>query len=271
MAGRTVTLALAQGAKTGDTLDLVVTRVTPQAIFAALAQTGNTSTNTGLSNTGRLISFLLTGQPSPGPSALSQGQPLLAAPPEDSSRLAPALHDALAESGLFYESHQARWISGGLETANLQREPQAQQQAAIAGDLPGARHGGANGTPDVVPDNLIPLVHRQLEALASHQLVWQGQVWPGQTMEWEIEEPPDERSAAGQEQEESWNTTLRLTLPRLGGVEAQLHLTPAGVAVRLQADDPAAIEALRTGGGWLSDALAAVDVPLTGMVVEQRK
>jgi hypothetical protein len=35
------------------------------------------------------------------------------------------------------------------------------------------------------------------------------------------------------EPEPYWNTTLRLTLPGLGGIEARLHLTPAGVAIRL--------------------------------------
>lgn len=67
-----------------------------------------------------------------------------------------------------------------------------------------------------------------------------------------------------------WNTTLRLTLPRLGGVEAQLHLTPAGVALRLRTDDADALQALEAGREALASALDAANVPLTGMVVEQR-
>ena len=59
-------------------------------------------------------------------------------------------------------------------------------------------------------------------------------------------------------------------MPRLGGVEAQLHLTPAGVALRLRADDPATIRALDAGGAALASALEAANLKLTGLVVEPR-
>ena len=63
---------------------------------------------------------------------------------------------------------------------------------------------------------------------------------------------------------------LRLTLPRLGGVEARLHLTPAGVAMRLIADSDTTRQALKAAEPRLADALAATDVPLTGLVAELR-
>ena len=59
-------------------------------------------------------------------------------------------------------------------------------------------------------------------------------------------------------------------MPRLGGVEAQLHLTPAGVALRLRADDAATIRALDAGGTALASALEAANLKLTGLVVEPR-
>ena len=49
-------------------------------------------------------------------------------------------------------------------------------------------------------------------------------------------DPERDRAAAEDGAEAYWNTTLRLTLPGLGGVEARLHLTPAGVAMRLITD-----------------------------------
>ena len=122
----------------------------------------------------------------------------------------------------------------------------------------------------MVPERLMPLVHQQLDALATQNYVWHGQVWPGQSLEWEIEDPERDARGEGDETSPEWNTTLRLTLPRLGGVEARLHLTAAGIALRLVADDAEAVSALQAAHGRLDEALAAADVPLTGFVAERR-
>ena len=281
--GRDVTLALPQAANAGDTLELVVSHVTPRAVFATLAQpttsTGTAAATPALSQTGRLISFLLTGQPAAQTAALNGGQPMLAAAPQgpgDSTLLASRLSTALEQSGLFYESHQARWLAGKLDTAALMQEPQGRSPMPPA--TPAAAPGGtetittpraANEGLAPIPERLLPLVHQQLDAVATQNFVWQGQVWPGQTMEWEIEDPAaDGRS--GDEPDQNWTSTLRLTLPRLGGVEARLHLTPAGVAMRLIADSDTTRQALAAAETRLADALAAADVPLTGLVAELR-
>ncbi|GAB1459598.1 hypothetical protein MASR2M50_13720 [Thauera sp.] len=124
--------------------------------------------------------------------------------------------------------------------------------------------------PTAIPERLMPVVHQQLDALATQQYVWQGQAWPGQRFEWWIEDPQHEGEQAGEEAENAWNTTLRLTLPRLGGVEARLHLTPAGVALRLVADDTATLQTLDGGAAALASALEAANLKLTGLVIEPR-
>ena len=338
VAGQQMTLSLNSAAKSGDTLELEVSQVTPRAVFARIvgAETaaGNTaSAQPALSQTGRLISFLLTGQPTPQPASLAGNQPLLNTPPASGAQLVPMLRQALGQSGLFYESHQAQWVLGKLDTAALLREPQGQQSAPGAGAgqpgtgastnatgqagaatasatpstpaapaAPAAQSAAtaaariAGGTDDTaqlnatrspaslragveeaapvraqpIPERLMPVVHQQLDALATQQYVWQGQAWPGQPIEWVIEDPQGEGSREGDDAEPTWNTTLRLTMPRLGGVEAQLHLTPAGVALRLRADDPATIHALDAGGAALASALEAANLKLTGLVVEPR-
>ncbi|HRP22723.1 MAG TPA: flagellar hook-length control protein FliK [Thauera sp.] len=324
VAGQQMTLALNTAAKSGDTLELEVSQVTPRAVFARVVgvDAGTTSTASAqpmLSQTGRLISFLLTGQPTPQPAALAANQPLLNAPPTSGAPLVPLLRQALGQSGLFYESHQTQWVLGKLDTAALQREPQGQQMVAPRAPAPpgpqgataaattavspppnpaaaataggtaqaGAAAGGAAETSRTaaanqaavqevaaprgqpIPERLMPIVHQQLDALATQHYLWQGQAWPGQRFEWLIEDPQREGGEA--EAEPSWNTTLRLTLPRLGGVEAQLHLTPAGVALRLRADDPATIGRLDAGAAALASALEAANLKLTGLVVEPRE
>jgi hypothetical protein len=312
VAGQQMTLSLNTAAKSGDTLELEVSQVTPRAVFARIvggeAAAGNAaSAQPALSQTGRLISFLLTGQPTPQPASLAGNQPLLNAPPASGTQLVPLLRQALGQSGLFYESHQAQWVLGKLDTAALLREPQGQQappsasqpgtgnaaattgQAAQAARLAGgadeatqldstrnaaALRAGVDETAPVraqpIPERLMPVVHQQLDALATQQYMWQGQAWPGQPIEWLIEDPQGEGRKEGEDAESTWNTTLRLTMPRLGGVEAQLHLTPAGVALRLLADDEATIRALDAGGAALASALEAVNLKLTGLVVEPR-
>jgi hypothetical protein len=288
--GRDVILSLPQGVKAGDSLELIVSHVTPQAVFATLAQpAADTTSGAALSQTGKLISFLLTGQPAAGTASLNGGQALLAAAPQTAAataQLASNLGAAVAESGLFYESHQARWLSGQVDTASLLKEPQGRESTALLKALttapaesaesaaPATTAAASAGTKaDLAPvaERLQPLVHQQLDAIATHQLVWQGQVWPGQNMEWEIEDPARDSDGSGDEPESTWNTTLRLTLPSLGGVEARLHLTPAGIAVRLIADDSATRNTLEAAESRLAEALAAANVPLTGMVAELRQ
>lgn len=306
VAGQQVTLALSTSAKPGDTLELVVTETSPKAVFARLANpeaaaaAAPSSAQPALSQTGRLISFLLTGQPPAQAASLAGNQPLLTAPPANATQLAPMLRQALAQSGLFYEAHQAQWLAGKVDTASLLREPQAHPSPANAqhpqptaggrGNVPAnpaatalelaanERYGANAGAADEIggpragpiPERLLAVVHQQLDALATNQYVWQGQAWPGQQIEWIIEDPRNGREGDGGEDLQEWNTTLRLTLPRLGGLEAQLHLTPAGVALRLRADDAGTISALESGRTMLEESLAAAGLPLTGMVVEQR-
>lgn len=287
--GRDVVLSLPQSVKAGDTLELIVNAVTPRAVFASLANPASTpSDRPALSQAGKLISFLLTGQPTPGAASLNGGEALVPVAPRDTNaiaQLASRLGAAVSESGLFYEAHQTRWLSGQMSTAALQKEPQGQT----------TRHDGAGGGPppnvgsdntgsgpatslptgaptpaDAMPvaERLLPLVHQQLDTLATHQVVWQGQVWPGQQMEWEIEDPAGRNTTEDSDPEPYWNTTLRLTLPGLGGIEARLHLTPAGVAVRLIAGDAHSRDILAAGQPRLAAALDAANVPLTGLVAE---
>ena len=51
-------------------------------------------------------------------------------------------------------------------------------------------------------------------------------------------------------------------------VEAQLVLSPAGVALRLVTDDASSATQLQSARGGLDDALATANVPLTGFAVE---
>ncbi|QSI75315.1 flagellar hook-length control protein FliK [Niveibacterium microcysteis] len=317
VAGRSLTLSLPQSVKNGDVLELVVTHSTPQAVFARLLEpAAQEQSKANLSPAARLISQLLTGKESAeSPTALNEGNPILQRPPQNGAQLAPLLQRAVAQSGMFYEAHQAQWVEGKLSTAQLLAEPQGRlgQTALPAGPeqsasaqteqnrVPNEASTQAPSRPvtvaqtnvqteraevadaagrtaastsekglvsQMVPRELAPIVLNQLDALTTQQLTWQGQIWPGQTMEWRIEQPPDDAHGRGADQEPAeWRSSLRVTLPSLGGVEARLFLTSAGVAIHFAADSEASVGRLNAALNELGSALDAVGVPLTGAAV----
>ncbi len=290
--GRTIKLALPQQAQVGERLALVVARNTPHAVLANLAAPATTETaaRAALSPTGRLISFLLTGQPAPEPPSIARGQPLqTAAGPLNPAALAAALRQGISESGMFYESHLARWSAGDLSTEVLRREPQARQPAAqnanqTAQNAPapqgaaaaesGAAARSAAATAqtamaariDAIPERLLPVMHQQLDALATHNYSWLGQAWPGQVMELEIEDPQGDGSDADAE-DTPWKTTLRLNLPTLGGVEARIALDASGIRIKLSADDPNTTHTLEQHRGALADAMGQANITLKELLV----
>ena len=119
-----------------------------------------------------------------------------------------------------------------------------------------------------VPEQLRPLVQQQLDTIATQRMVWHGEVWPGQTMDWEIErEKAEQRQSQQEEQAPRWSTALRLTMPRLGAVSAVLQLAPEGLRVRLTAADTASAADLRQGGPALAQALATAGLRPTSIEI----
>lgn len=457
VAGRNLTLALSQSAQPGDVLNLVATEVKGNTVLARpadVAADAQVSGQANLSSAGRLISALLTGQNASGPTQLAGGAPLVASPPAEAGAarqmLAPALQQALTQSGLFYESHQQKWLSGKVQIADMLMEPQGKLSALLqqgrapvlaqAGAAPAAAQAGnaaatqtaaaatataananltatlsassataagasasaatgaaaaasansaanaaysasvlaglfadpqlvagatgqsqeagllnelaknlelvmrsvqsgqgetaASGKPaqqpaaegakaqqaqqaardaaqmlknaaagggeelknvareavranaaeaqqqaasaqqtaarQVIPERLAPIVHQQLESLATQNYLLQGMAWPGQKFEWEVED--EGHAAHGEEGElQEWKTTLRVTMPNMGGVEARVALTASGVSLRLVAEYDDTVDKLTQASAELAEALEAANVPLTGFIAEKLK
>ena len=412
VAGKSITLSLPESVKSGDVLELVVVDRTPKSIIAQLAAPGAVTAEAGaieyphttFSRAAQLIRTLLPAEGEQAAAApLNRGEPLLTQPPRTGLELAPVLGNAVAESGLFYESHQAQWVAGKLPLAELLKEPQGMHSspeakiaaqsdkllvitgtkqdgpgqplsasptaaAAAAGAesgiqlspaqlslaagqmptlegqiaLPGdeeaavekmpqptrtpeaqgpnppssdstgnagkaeaaawvkemARlHSGAQPltpqqlasglresaasqpqeynppispplTAASIPDELRPLVQQQLDSAGTQRLMWHGEVWPGQTMHWEIEWK-DQGGSAEQDAAEPWATTLRLKTPRLGEVEAGLRLGPRGVRIALVTPSAGSAADLRAAAPLLEQALASAGVPMRGFIVRQ--
>lgn len=224
---------------------------------------------------------------------LANARPILDGAPPPLPQFAALLKNTVTKSGLFYESHQAQWAAGDRPLTEILREPQgrlseprafaAAQQAAQAqqsavnnpasGQAPKvelplplpATPGNAGSAQEPVHPQTAPLVQQQLETLDQRHLLWQGQVWPGQEMRWQIEE----REAGEGEQEagREWQTRLELSLPHLGQVSALLKFTPQGIHVDLETPAPETAKTLQTAAPQLSQGMERAGLRLIEMKV----
>lgn len=390
---RDLTLALPFAAKAGDSIELEVTESDGKLTLAFVAnRTATSAANanpesvpTTFSSTGKLIGNLMTGIDGEGKRApatpLNGNQALVENMPKNAADLVPVLKQAITQSGMFYEAHQARWVAGQLPTEALRQEPQARfspaplpvtvnsafdpkisgasaslptEQAAqilqstllsnkgagsaenlvqlrlnsaynnlgSGGDLeielPPASNSASSpqqldaidkskistlptattsinvtenakpeaSTPTVqtlqrteqtanntqpgnpIPRDLTPIVQQQLDGLANQNFAWQGQVWPGQQMQWEIGEnsanPRGENGEAVQ-----WQTRLKLSLPMLGGIDAILQLRPDGeIGIKISADSEATTTRLRNSMNELREQFESAGLNLTQLSMQ---
>lgn len=279
---QTIQMQLPASIKSGDMIALQVVSTNPRLVFSMSASANPLSTPEQLSSTSRLLSALSQQQPEKGFVNATQKAPLWpAVQPPDSKQMAGALREALTQSGLFYESHQVQWLQGSRSTEQLLQEPQNQmssqataqaetsERAAIHSDVRRASPAPQEAKAPAIPEHLQPLVQQQLNALETRQMVWQGFIWPGQTMQWAIHE--HEQSAQGRESEEQrqWDTTISLNLPRLGDVSAKLQFSKSGLKLVLGASDPAARKLLSNAAAQLAAVMAENGISIANMQVIQ--
>ena len=208
---------------------------------------------------------------------------LLSGPPTDATEVSKKLQQGLKESGLFYESHLARWFGGEYTLDDLLREPQGRlssvKQGATA-HLPlvvtGDGHlktvntvvsmesmeaafnnaGKVYDSESLVDRRGIAVVREQLESLQSGQVLYRGELFPGQQMEWSVNEREAHRNKQGQ-QERAWDTSLSIDLPGLGGVTAKLKLDGNRVTLDIQVGQSDSATLLDSGRGKLVEQLQA--------------
>ena len=121
------------------------------------------------------------------------------------------------------------------------------------------------GKTSAIPEHLQPMVQQQLNALETRQMQWQGNVWPGQEMKWEVEEQAPRNPAM--EQQKQWVTQIQLDLPNLGAVAATLRFNSAGLSLTLNAETPQTRAVLGNASTRLVSALADAGIPVLSTLV----
>ena len=353
VAGQLIQMQLPAIIRSGDVVALQVISLQPRLTFGMVNSANPLSTPEQLGSTARLLSALSQQPPEKAYVRAAQTAPLWERPqPPESKQLAGLLHEALGNSGLFYESHQAQWLGGARSTAQLLQEPQNQTpeqvKAALMGNPPGkavivgetankpipsgdyagkatvandnaskpvvaydvtgkavmtsanvqtmanpganldaaasatgnAANANAASQPGAaaaahqenkttgIPEHLQPLVQQQLNALETRQVLWQGNVWPNQPMQWEIHEQAPQRHGA-EELPKQWVTQLQLNLPNLGEVGATLRFNSAGLSLTLNAGSAETRAVLGNASTRLVAALSEAGIPVLSTQVTQ--
>jgi hypothetical protein len=175
--------------------------------------------------------------------------PLLGAPSGDAAAIAKALQDGLVKSGLFYESHVAEWAEGTRPRADLAAEPQAR------------------GMPPPTDPNTAQLINLQLNAHEQGRVAWQGQLWPGRDMQWDVERDASGRQDGDGEGGAAWQSSLRLRFGALGEVTARVVLSGDQLHIRVDAPDEGIKSLLDAHRARLAQALDAAGTPLTTLAI----
>ena len=267
-------MALPEGTRVGARLSLTLVGREPRPLF--MLERPEPQDAAVFSPAARLIDGLLQRSPAnqpalPGTAPLAQSADALQAAP-----LETALKDSLGYSGLFFESHVAEWANGARGMAQLLREPQMQAARVKApdasSDLKAYRAESAEGAPATPIAGMDldagRLIRQQLDTLEQRSVSWQGELFPGQPMHWEVREQNGETSAEPlPPAERGWQSVVRFELPTLGTVAATLHLRDGHLQLQVRTDSDAAAGVLRDSGAALAAALDAAGLPLDLMTV----
>jgi Flagellar hook-length control protein FliK len=198
-----------------------------------------------LSDTGRLITQYL-----------EEGQALAALTPIKVAELSPLmqsvanpaltalqLQSVITMSGLFYESHMAKYLQGKYALNLLRKEPQ---------NTSGFNHAW--------------VVSKQLEALEKQELSWNGVIWPRQYMHWIVRggsHHSEEAFAEG----EPFITTLELDLPRLGKVWISMCVSSKVIDVDIKVASQETRNVMANKIFDLRDALEAISIKVNSITV----
>ncbi|MGZ3182398.1 MAG: flagellar hook-length control protein FliK [Telluria sp.] len=208
-----------------------------------------------------LTTVLATAARAPAQAAVTAPAPVL--PPGETrpAAIASALQDAVAQSGLFYESHLKEWNAGQRDLAQIAQEPQARGQA----------EGAPVRTGQPVDAATAAFVNLQLSTQEQGRVVWQGQLWPGTAAQWQIQrDAPERQDSGGGAPEPAWRSGMRLRFGALGEINATVVLHQGQARIQVEAGDEPTATLLRAHAAALAEALGAAGTPLAGLDVSAR-
>jgi hypothetical protein len=250
-------MQLPAGAQVGEHMKLTLMAKEPVLTFG-LEPAHTQDAAIQLSSTARWLGALAQPREGSQQATVQGAHTVLPTDERQPEKIAHHLHNTIDKSGLFYESHLNQWAQGQRSLSQIQEEPQNLRSALLGAE------NAAQAALD--PAKLVPA---QLDSLELRKIVWQGELRPGQSMRWEIQEEHPGHSQAGQEEQPSvWQTSVSFELPELGKVHAHLRLQGEHVQMHVRTADASAAEVLKGQALSLSQALEVSGTRLDAMKVE---
>lgn len=286
VAGQPLRMMLPAHIAPGDILELRFSTHEPRPTFTLREAVPQAIPAPVLSATGRLFAAMI---PQPGasnvPVVASTTAPLLSALPNDGASLSSTLQQSLTQSGLFYEAHQAEWVIGKRDLAQLLLEPQARISSnagplrdlpvrTAATPLPAATDSSPPAAAQRADQPMhtqqgLSLVQQQLGILESGRIAIQLEIWPMQWMQWEIDEQLQD-GLSELETSPGWHTQLRLDLPNLGSLDAALALGSNGLRIEISTPSAQSAELLHDNRTILQTLLTEAGVPPAAITIANR-
>jgi hypothetical protein len=273
--GQTVAMRLPVQVAIGDTLRLRFAGHMPQPVF--MLDTPETAATDApqLSKTARMLSDIMQRMPDRTPPTLTPTGPLLTQPSAVPAELALALRTALVRSGLFYESHLANWVAGQDSLDGLMQEPQNRQSAETARTSLALALTDSQNLAEQKPANpMHTLLSQQLQVLESPHFVWRGELWPGQTLEWQLSQDAenaanDPTAPPGSAEDAGWESHLKLSLPQLGALNVHIKLdAQQAFSIRVVPEQAAVTPLLQNNQARLVEQLADAGCTLQSLTVQ---
>jgi hypothetical protein len=275
--GQTVAMRLPNPVATGDTLRLRFAGHMPQPVFLLETPETVVSDAPELSKTARMLSDIMQRVPERAPPTLTPPGPLLGQPSADPATMALALRTALVRSGLFYESHLANWVAGEDTLDGLMQEPQNRKtvEAARTSTSLALALADSQSAADQKPVNLShTLLAQQLQVLESPHFIWRGELWPGQTLEWQLSQETDSAAnnptaSPAHAEGAGWESHLKLTLPQLGALDVHIKLDAhQAFSIRVVPEQAATTPLLQNNQARLVAQLADAGCTLQSLTVQ---
>jgi hypothetical protein len=233
--GLQVRMRLPNGYQPGDRLQLTLLTRSPQLTFGLRLSPKVDIVD--LTSAGQAITRILRlANGNSEPASIAGSEPIVSSPTAQPLEISQGLRDRLARSGLFYESHVAEWATGSRSLDCLSGEPQQRLTANTSARITGVLDAAAPET------ELARLVDAQLGLLEQQRIVWRGDLWAGQPVQWEVEkhgwqQDSENTSSDISEPAGTWTTAIRLELPALGEVSARLRVKADRLQIEIQTAD----------------------------------
>lgn len=175
-----------------------------------------------------------------------QAQAVVSHSPQKPQVLAQDLKHAMDNSGLFYESHLKEATVGSRPWHQLLQEPQ--------------------NKPSFAPPEMVA---QQLQVLEQQRVVWHGEVWPGQTMQWQVNEQESSPHSSEEPVLNSLQSDLTLHLPRLGDVKVNIAMVNGRFSVRILPSESQALKTMQGSRSQLAINLQSAGLKLDALQIKR--